>query len=70
MNEFLFFTHMLLVIGYDPNTDEFITNENGTRHGKSYRYKTSVFEDALQDYPTGFHLPIERIEKNMIVIGK
>lgn len=62
--------HMLVVIGYDSKTDEFITNDPGTRHGKSFRYKAAVLEDALQDYPTGFKEPIESVNKMMIVVSR
>ena len=62
--------HMLLIRGYDPNTDEFITNEPGTRHGEGFRYKTDVLYSAIADYPTGFHEHIDGIWKNMIVVGK
>ncbi len=60
--------HMLVVRGYDPATDEFITNDSGTSRGEGYRYKTTVLEDALQDYPTGFHKPITQTNKVMIVV--
>lgn len=46
-------THMLPIIGYDEATDEFITNDVGTRQGKGYRYSPAVLANALQDYPTG-----------------
>ena len=62
--------HFLAIIGYDTAKGEFITNDNGTRHGKSYRYKESVLMNAIQDYPTGNHLPIEGNEKVMIVVSK
>ena len=62
--------HMLVIIGYDSKTGEFITNDPGTRHGKNFRYKSQVLEDALQDYPTGFHEPIENINKVMIVVER
>lgn len=62
--------HMMAVIGYDDNTQEFITNDPGTRHGEKYRYKEDIFESALQDYPTGIHKPIEIIRTAMIVVKK
>lgn len=61
--------HMIVIIGYDPTHKEFITNDPGTRHGKSYRYKVPVFEAAIRDYPTGYHEPISSIQKNMIVVS-
>ncbi|MBI2450807.1 MAG: DUF192 domain-containing protein [Parcubacteria group bacterium] len=62
--------HHLVVIGYDPAKKEFITNDPGTRYGKSFRYSETILENALQDYPTGYHEPIIKIEKTMIVVKK
>lgn len=62
--------HMLVIIGYDFNTKEFITNDAGTRHGEKYRYKENVLENALQDYPTGYKELITEIKKVMLVIKK
>ena len=61
--------HMLVVHGYDAETDEFITNDPGTRHGKDYRYPADVFYSAIRDYPTGYHEPIESVEKVMLVVS-
>ncbi len=61
-------THNLVVIGYDISTDEFITNDPGTRRGEKYRYDENVLEGALLDYPTGNHEKIEEIKTAMIVV--
>lgn len=61
--------HMVLIIGYDANTNEFITNDPGIGVGKNYRYPVGVFENSIRDYATGYHLPIPG-GKNMIVIRK
>jgi len=63
-------THMLVVIGYDAEKKEFITHDSGTRNGKGYRYKEAVLYEAIRDYPTGDHLPIKGIHKDMIVVRK
>jgi len=60
--------HMLVVIGYDANTDEFITNDIGTRHGEKYRYTDSSLQAALQNYPTGNDLPSIPGQTAMIVV--
>lgn len=62
--------HNILIIGYDAVKKEFITNDSGTKRGASFRYGESVLEGALQDYPTGFHEPIEETVKSMIVVKK
>ncbi len=62
--------HMLVIKGYDPVNQTFITNDPGTRHGESFEYDTEILYDAIRDYPTGYHEPIEKIEKMMIVVRK
>lgn len=62
--------HNLVIKGYDDIRGEFITNDNGTRQGESYRYKYSVLINAIRDYPTGDHLPILGNEKTMIIVKK
>lgn len=63
-------THMLIIIGYDTLSQEYITNDPGTRFGAGYRYGVTRFLDAMRDYPTGDHLPIKSRVKRAIVIGK
>lgn len=60
--------HMLVIIGYDPATDQFITNDPGTRKGKSYRYSSQVLYNAIRDYPTGFHAKTDSNKKDVIVV--
>jgi len=62
--------HMLLIKGYDFKTNEFITNDTGTRHGENFRYKKDVLENAVRDYPTGYKEPIREIKKTMIIISQ
>ncbi len=63
--------HMVVVIGYDPVTDEFITNDPGTRRGEGYRYGAFDFVSAIRDYPTGNHIPISSTPRSaMIVVRK
>lgn len=60
--------HMLVINGYDQTTDEFITNDPGTRFGKNYRYATDTLYAAIRDYPTGYHEPITTINKVAIIV--
>lgn len=60
--------HMLVVTGYDVMTKEFITNDPGTRKGKSYRYPEQILFAAIREYPTGKHLPIQTERKAMIIV--
>jgi len=60
--------HMLVVIGYDGNKNEFITNDVGTRQGAKYRYAESRLQASLQNYPTGNDLPSTPGQTAMIVV--
>ncbi|NTW22172.1 hypothetical protein HGA34_01345 [Candidatus Falkowbacteria bacterium] len=62
--------HMLVIRGYDPERKVFITNDPGTRNGEGYEYSAKVLFESIRDYPTGYHEPISKIEKNMIVVWK
>lgn len=60
--------HTLLIRGFDPVTDEFITNDSGTRRGSAYRYPSDIVFSAMQDYETGYHGKIFPDEKVMLII--
>lgn len=62
--------HELVIIGYDQENNEFITNDPGTRHGEGYRYKTEILFNAIYDYKTGNNETLEEIVKAMIVVRK
>lgn len=62
--------HALVIRGYDPKTKEFITNDSGTKRGESFRYPDHIVMNAINDYPTGLHEPINEIRKIMIVVKK
>lgn len=63
--------HMLVIIGYDADTREFVTNDPGTRLGASYRYDEDVLFGAISDYPTGHHLPrTSSARKSVLVISR
>jgi hypothetical protein len=61
---------MLVIRGYDINKDVFITNDPGTSMGENYEYDSSIFFNAIRDYPTGYHKTINNIEKNIIIVEK
>lgn len=60
--------HMLVLIGYDTATHEFITQDPGTRQGAHYRYSETTLFAALRDYPTGEHLPLTGERRAMIIV--
>lgn len=62
--------HMVVIKGYDPVKSEFITNDPGISQGENYRYPVDVLLNAIRDYPTGDHLPINGIDKAIIVVEK
>ena len=61
--------HMLVIFDYDQKTDEFITNDPGTRRGQNYRYKSNTVMNAIVDYPTGHREPNPNPQTAMIVIA-
>jgi hypothetical protein len=63
--------HMLVIIGYDAEAKEFITNDPGTRYGASYRYNEDILFEAIRDYQTGYHLPTTSVpEKTIIIVSR
>ena len=44
--------HIILIIGYDPIRNEFITNDSGTKNGAAYRYNEDLLFDAIGYYAT------------------
>jgi hypothetical protein len=61
--------HMILLIGFDKDSGEFITNDPGTRKGASYRYSRQVIASAWEDYSTSGSTS-EVSGQNAVVIGK
>lgn len=43
--------HVFIITGFEGSN--FIVNENGTRHGRSYVYSASTLESAIHDYRPG-----------------
>jgi len=62
--------HMLLIKGYDPIKNVFITNDPGTRKGDSYEYNADLLYGAIRDYATGLLVPDTAVNKNIIVVWK
>jgi hypothetical protein len=55
--------HMLVVIGYNNDKSLFITNDPGTRNGKSYVYNQKILSDAISG-------PEENMAKEILVLEK
>jgi len=62
--------HMVVITGYNLATEQFVTNDPGTRNGEDWMYHQDHLFRAIRDYPTGDHLQINSVEKNIIVIFK
>ena len=62
--------HMVVVIGYDPDSDSFIVHDPGMRFGRGYRYPVETFAAALLDYPSGYGEPIIEGRTAMIVVRR
>ena len=61
--------HEILITGHDAETGEFIVNDPGTKRGENFRYYEDVLYNAIRDYDTGHHEPIDELRKPAIVIG-
>lgn len=62
--------HMLVIRGFDFETEEFIVNDPGTRRGEAFRYSVKNLLNSIRDYPSGKDKKITKIEQNMIVFSK
>lgn len=62
--------HMMVVRGYDPAADTFITNDPGTRRGELFEYNTQTFYGSIRAYPTGYHEPITAISRDVLIVVK
>lgn len=62
--------HMIIIRGHDPKTNEFITNDPGTKRGEGFRYSIETIMKAILVYPTGYHAPANDSLKNMLVVKK
>ncbi len=61
--------HALVIIGYDDSTEEFITNDPGTRRGRKFRYSYEIIWNAIHDFP-GKKTDILKGDKNVILVKK
>ncbi len=62
--------HLLVITGYDASTDEFITNDPGTRYGHNFRYPAARLFAAIRVYESGYHLPIIETDKIVLFVTK
>jgi hypothetical protein len=63
-------THMILVKGYDYESEEFITNDPGTRLGADYRYPKEIVYQAIKVYPTGYHQEVVVRTRQMLIVWR
>lgn len=63
-------THMMPIIGYDDDKQQFITNDPGTRNGRQFRFTYTNLIDSIYDYQTGSHEGYKKTETVMMVVKK
>ena len=61
--------HALVLIGYDDNKQQFITNDPGTRKGAGFRYSYDNLLDSIHDFP-GDKEKILEGKKTVIIVSK
>ncbi len=59
--------HMFVITGYD--SDNFITNDPGTRNGLNYKYSYSTIRDATGNWEPGPH-EVNLSDKKIIIVSK
>lgn len=59
--------HMVVAVGYDDTSREFIVLEPGTKRGANYRYSYDTLWNAIHDW-TGSNATITTGRKGMIVV--
>ncbi len=62
--------HMLVIKGWDNYSQNFITNDPGTRRGRDFTYHRDNLFSAIRDYKSGYKLPISKSNKVMIIVEK
>lgn len=60
--------HMIVIIGYEQGSGEFVTNDPGTKRGEDYKYDEQKLFASIRDYPTGNQVPIQGEHKNVIIV--
>lgn len=61
--------HALVIKGYNENTQEFITNDPGTRRGENFQYSYDIIWNSIHDFP-GKKEDILKGEKRVILVEK
>jgi hypothetical protein len=62
--------HMVVVLGYDGNSEEFIVHDPLYHSGANLRYGRKALEAALRDYPSGTNRAVTQHRRAMIVISR
>lgn len=62
--------HMIVIVGFDSRTNEFVIKDPGTYRGNDLRFSETAISASLRDYASGNHSPIGDGKTAMIVIKK
>lgn len=60
--------HMVVLIGYDEETRDFLAHDPGTRHGKEYRYPYENFVESIRNYKSSTEIS-DRNEQRKVVLA-
>lgn len=60
--------HMVVLIGYDEETRNFLAHDPGTRHGKEYRYPYENFVESIRNYKSSAEIS-DRNEQRKVVLA-
>lgn len=66
-------THMLVVVGYDGESKNFITNDPGTRKGQNFAYNEEILFNSIWMYDSSNshdQIPQDTRKKGMIIMEK
>lgn len=62
--------HMIVVHGYNPETDTFAVHDPGTSQGADLQVTSSTLQKSWRDYASGEQVPIPSLPNSLIVIKK
>src|SRR3989344_3426871 len=62
--------HMLVIIGHDQETREFIVNDPGLINGARLHLAENVMLNAIRDYVSGYYEPVKEERKNIIIVSR
>jgi hypothetical protein len=62
--------HMVVILGYDGNSEEFIVHDPLYNSGANLRYGRKILEAAVRDYPSGTNRAVTQNRRALIAISR